>query len=459
MYCEPCRVERLGTARFCVICGSKLLQRSREEVEADLARVRWLLAELPEWDATSVGTRPRQYVIERYRQREKILLSALGHSEPQPISQQARHAAPEVAPQAPAEFPRSSRAESRDEGAQSPPPEAPSAVDEVFRAEAEPPRSSREQSRDDSARDERGALAVLLEAAPDVPSAKDRIVTEASSWSRVWKPFLNESIGWFLGAVLILAGTFYLVSDSWSDMNATGRALVVFGLAAGWTLGFTAWARFLSRRETTRGAARILNLIGAAMAPLAPFAVGPVVIEFPFLATPLVTAWCGIAAVLAVEVTRDIQKVGLRSVPISMAACSAVMGLAPLTAGFHGAALWLMVIPVGLLWANARSGAGTQDATARLFAFLAPLYLATIFGVRLHYSLIDDALTWGTWAPFLAIALTAALELRSPVGPDGRPHWERAAEPTSILVVAGQLALMAWAVTGAAPAFSSASSC
>ena len=52
MYCEPCRVERLGTARFCVICGSKLIERPREEVEADLARVRWLLEELVEWAAT-----------------------------------------------------------------------------------------------------------------------------------------------------------------------------------------------------------------------------------------------------------------------------------------------------------------------------------------------------------------------------------------------------------------------
>ena len=87
MYCEPCRVERLGTARFCVICGSKLIERPREEVEADLARVRWLLEELVEWDKTSVAARAREYVIERYRKREKILLSALMHA-----------SAPEAAP-------------------------------------------------------------------------------------------------------------------------------------------------------------------------------------------------------------------------------------------------------------------------------------------------------------------------------------------------------------------------
>src|SRR4051812_6378296 len=82
MYCEPCRVERLGTARFCVVCGSKLHARDPEEIEADLAHVRWLLTQLPEWDQATVAQRARQYVFDRYRAREKVLVSALTESPP-----------------------------------------------------------------------------------------------------------------------------------------------------------------------------------------------------------------------------------------------------------------------------------------------------------------------------------------------------------------------------------------
>ncbi len=354
MYCEPCRVERLGTARFCVICGSTLLQRPREQIEADLARVRWLLAELPEWDASLVAARPRQYVIERYRQREKVLLWALAADEPAPTAVAPPSPTPAV-PHVAAAMPPPVRAPP-------PPVAAPSSqTAEPSRSSAEPSRSSREQSREEASR--AAGPGPLLEVELEAPSLEDRVVLEASSWSRIWKPFLNQSIGWFIGAFLILSGTFYLVSDSWSGLTSTLRALVVFGLAAGWTLGFSAWAQFLWRREATRGAARVLKLIGAAMAPLAPFAVGPVAKDSPLLVTALVLAWSAVAAVLALGVTRDLQKVGLRNVPLAMAACAAMMGLAPMIVGFHGAALWLMVIPVGLLWANSRSGAGLTERT------------------------------------------------------------------------------------------------
>lgn len=402
MYCEPCRVERLGTARFCVICGTRLLARAREEVEADLARVRWLIAEFREWDASMVNGRARGYLVERYRQREKVLLAALNVEFPPIIPVEVE---PEPGPETFA---------------------AP-AVEEVEIPVGLPTPP---------------IPAVLLDAEPPAPTVEDRVVAEASSWSRIWKPFLNESIGWFIGAFLILSGTFFLVSDAWSDMQSTTRALVVFGLAAGWTLGFSAWAQFLWRRETTRGASRVLKLIGAAMAPLAPFAVGPVAAQFPLLAALLVLVWAVIAAALVRGVTADMQKVGLRCVPLAMAACATIMGLAPLVAGFHGAALWLMAIPVGLLWLNARSG--VQGTDAKLFAYLAPLYLAVIFGARLHYALLADGLNWGTWAPFFALALTAALELRDP---------DAKSPVVPILVVGGQLGLMAWGLLGAPPAF------
>ena len=67
--------------------------------------------------------------------------------------------------------------------------------------------------------------AALLDAAPDAPSVEDRVVEEASTWSRIWKPFLNESIGWFIGAFLIVAGTFYGVSSAWEGLSSTARGV------------------------------------------------------------------------------------------------------------------------------------------------------------------------------------------------------------------------------------------
>jgi hypothetical protein len=451
MYCEPCRVERSGTARFCVICGSRLHERVREEIAADLAQVRWLLAELPAWDPSSVTPRARQYVVERYRQRETILLAALDEAptgaspvgqairsslavSPAPVPQEAPFIASEVEGQTQA-APHPATASEQHE------PATPATA-----LGGNDPGTSKPVARWPA------LPAALLDVEADQPTTEDRIVTVASTWSRVWKPFLNESIGWFIGAFLILSGTFYFVADAWSGMTSTTRALVVFALAGAWTLGFSAWAQFLWRREATRGAARVLRLIGAAMAPLAPLAVGPVVLDHPFLTGLPVLAWSVIASALALGVTRDLQRVSLRNVPFAMGACATMMGLAPWAAPLHDAALWLMLIPVGLLWANSRSDVRTQNTQARLFAFLSPLYLALLFGARLHFALKADALSWGTWAPFLALGLSAALELRSPLGVDGRPRWEHAAEPISILVVGAQLGLMAWAALGSAPA-------
>ncbi|MEW5742979.1 MAG: hypothetical protein AB1938_28950, partial [Myxococcota bacterium] len=85
-------------------------------------------------------------------------------------------------------------------------------------------------------------------------------------WQRTLRPFLGESVGWFLGAFLILAGTLYFVADAWGGMSSTLRAFTVFGFAAGWTLVFAAWARFLARRPVTEPAARSLWRIAGVVA-------------------------------------------------------------------------------------------------------------------------------------------------------------------------------------------------
>src|SRR3954471_4209307 len=96
MYCDPCRAERLGTARFCVICGTALHARPKAEIESDLSKVRWLLSELTSWDQMSIAPKARQYVVDRYRARERILVSALTEAPgaPPPAVERQPEAAP-----------------------------------------------------------------------------------------------------------------------------------------------------------------------------------------------------------------------------------------------------------------------------------------------------------------------------------------------------------------------------
>ncbi len=115
----------------------------------------------------------------------------------------------------------------------------------------------------------------IFEVPPRLQSIAARVVEETSTWDRLWRPFLYESIAWFVGAFLILAGTLYFVFESWAGMTSLSRSLVVFGMTAFYSVGFSAWGAFLARRAALRNAGRILGLIGSAVAPLAGLALGP----------------------------------------------------------------------------------------------------------------------------------------------------------------------------------------
>ncbi len=71
MYCGSCHDERLGAgARFCVVCGTKLHERPTAEVEAELAHVRYLLAEIPRWQ---VQAAVKEHLECSYRAKERVL--------------------------------------------------------------------------------------------------------------------------------------------------------------------------------------------------------------------------------------------------------------------------------------------------------------------------------------------------------------------------------------------------
>jgi hypothetical protein len=77
MYCEACEEERLGTAPSCATCGARLTRRERSVVEAELAHVQYLLAQLSRWESTHVPDAVREYIEGRYRRLERLLMTAL----------------------------------------------------------------------------------------------------------------------------------------------------------------------------------------------------------------------------------------------------------------------------------------------------------------------------------------------------------------------------------------------
>jgi hypothetical protein len=271
-----------------------------------------------------------------------------------------------------------------------------------------------------------------------VPSLDDRIIEEASVWHRIWKPFLNESVGWFIGGFLILVGTLYWVADAWDSMSGTTRSFTVFAFAGAWTLGFAAWARFLTRRESTRAAGRVLELIAAAVAPLAPIALGPIAGSSPLLFFPALLGWSALAFALARRASSHRDPDGAGWHAMSAAITTALMGAAPLVAT-SSSAVWLTLLPLAAFFAASRLGPRGP------FALLAPLYLLALFVLRLRVALAADGVlpAPGTWAPLVAAAAYAALHLRR----------SQKTDAVAIAAVCLQLVLLVTSAFGDPPAF------
>lgn len=292
---------------------------------------------------------------------------------------------------------------------------------------------------------------------PQPRSVTARLVEQTSTWNRVWRPFLYESIMWFVGAFLILSGTLYFVFESWAGMSSSLRSLTVFGMTAGYSVGFSIWGAYLARREALRNPGHILGLIGSAVAPLAGIALGPLdlgeSLQFggvgPLLLMPVLLAWSGIAAVLARKPAEALDVPSRPLVQAALAASTLMMGLAPLAAKLGGAALWLNVLPCALFFVlSSRPTPEPRKGTALIFAVTAPLYLLALYSVRLHVALVDVGLepVPGTYAPFVAFLLASVLRFRT-LAP------ERTADTFALGVVSLQVASLAAAVTAPRPGF------
>ncbi|WP_223638341.1 hypothetical protein [Corallococcus sp. EGB] len=293
---------------------------------------------------------------------------------------------------------------------------------------------------------------------PPAPKSRTaRLVEETSSWSRVWRPFLYESIAWFIGAFLILSGTLYFVFESWDGMTSVTRSLTVFLMTVGYSAGFSVWGGYLARRDSLRKPGHILGLIGAAVAPLGGVALGPLGLGdalqldgvSPLLLVPLLFVWAGAAAWLARKPVDFFDAPSRPFIQLGLVGATLIMGLAPLAARLGAPAVWLNTLPC-ILFFLLSSKAPSTPRKSRVLAFTlaAPLYLTALFAIRLHLGLsaAGTSVPPGTYAPFAAFLLATCLRFRT-------LEEKRAADPLAVITIALQVACLAGAIVGTKPAF------
>lgn len=437
MHCSSCSRQRPPDSTFCVLCGTRLIRRGEVEIREELSRVEWLLSEAARWDVTLVSRADASRLSQFYAQQAEWLRlerDGVGATRAAP----ATH--PELVAADPAgstDFEASTVAEqplpeSSAVAAAAEPSEAPAVLQDVSDVSPEaPPPVAPVALPPLSAR--RTLPNHPLEAR-EPESVDERVVQEASAWSRVWKPFLTDSVGWFVGGFLILAGVYYLVADAWADMTSLVRAGTVFGLAAGWTLAFFAWAKFLLRREVTAPAGRMLERLAAAMAPLATVAVGPIH-DSPVVFWPLVLGWTLVSAWLAHRAARRVDEGGSTSLAAAFGLAALMMGTAPLVTGLGIHATWLVALPVALAaWAFS-AGPREMEGASR-FLIVAFAWAVTLFAVRLEVALLKAGLplTLTLLAPMFAAGVASVRWLAKPP--------TKAADALSVLVVMVQVGLL-----------------
>jgi hypothetical protein len=111
----------------------------------------------------------------------------------------------------------------------------------------------------------------FAEAEEETPSPTHRFVEAASEWSAVFKPFLLDNVGWFVGAFLIVAGFLVLIAAFWRNIGSNPilmRSLVFWSLAV--TTGiFFSLAYFMRRKyPQLETSSNVLLIIVALLIPL-----------------------------------------------------------------------------------------------------------------------------------------------------------------------------------------------
>jgi hypothetical protein len=127
--------------------------------------------------------------------------------------------------------------------------------------------------------------------AADAPAPILKPPPAPSTWDREVRPLLNENVGWFVGALLVLAGSIYGVREAWRSFGGVARHLVVGGALVAYVAAFVGLSRLVAKRS--EATARVLGSIGVALLPVASVA---------FASLVAIDLGVGLAATLAFAV-------------------------------------------------------------------------------------------------------------------------------------------------------------
>lgn len=112
---------------------------------------------------------------------------------------------------------------------------------------------------DDSSLGEAIGALVALDAPPKAPR-------EPSRWESEVRPLLYENVGWFLGTLLVLAGSIYGVREAWRTLGGVARHVVVAGAFFAYHAMFVGLAALLARKSKATGA--VLGSIALGLVPI-----------------------------------------------------------------------------------------------------------------------------------------------------------------------------------------------
>lgn len=252
--------------------------------------------------------------------------------------------------------------------------------------------------------------------------------------ARAWSVF-SENIGWFIGALLVLAGSVYGVREAWNALGDVARHAVVAGALLAYHAAFVGAGAALSRASASAG--RVLATIGAGLLPMTLAVLASLVAS-----SPVIGLAAGAVALLAV--TPTLASVGRRwalqdphMVLRAMGPALAAQLFVQLPAVGEAAALLPVAGLVGV-WMATRATPGLISLPVLGFSLYGHLALELASGIH-------DALELSVGALPLALVVARGALLAT------RLHWvatqpaEREERPAFVTLEVALLATLATA--------------
>lgn len=444
MYCQYCEQEQSSNARFCNVCGARLIDWGEKAILADYARQRFLVDNVERWKASGKLapelaeelSAPHRRQVEFLNQALASLRGEAAPVEPKPEPAPAKVEPPKVAAPAPAAVAAPALAVQPAE----PEPSIESIASSISSvpaaepAKPEPMVSAREEVADAAnaaaaARSHSG-LPEPLEIPEPPPPTTDRIIKRESTWPMLLKPLLGLNMLWFIAAAALVAGSFYFVSLS----HDSARSLLIAGLVGAYATGFWWLGRYFARRENPVPG-RILATISGAMAPMS-------LLALESLKNESIVLWAGSSAVFLAAMVFLVRGCAgvFRYRPASEPAPTQPENREPFTrfaALLMGlfAAVPLFKEPIALqlldgialvaLWLYAPTiGQAREDKGLAAFFGVGIGWLALCLFSYVHYQGIDAGFGWTHYAPLTALLVAIAMRADRAVFPQRTsPSW------------------------------------